>query len=195
MTRTERRKAEARARLKKILSNILFTLFMVVMVGLIFVTAQSRFTGKEPMLLGHRLYIVDSGSMSPTIKVDSMIIVKESEAREIEEGDIITYYGAWNSTKVTHRVMEVRDQGKTFITKGDANTTDDPLPLEGERIIGKVVFFIPYIGMVFRFLSSIYGIIALVVVGAIWLIVPMILARKRKPHGPSQQTVELKDPH
>lgn len=165
------------------------------MVSLIFITAQSRFTGKEPMLLGHRLYIVDSGSMSPTIKVDSMIIVKESEPQDIKQGDIITYFGSGNTTKVTHRVMEVQDQGKTFITRGDANITDDPLPLEGERVIGKVVFFIPFIGMVFRFLNSIYGIVSLVIIGATWLVVPMILAKKGKSHGHDQQAVEVNDPH
>ena len=61
----------------KIISNILFAIFMLVMVFLIFITAQSRFTGMEPSLFGNRLYVVDSGSMEPTMPVNSIIIVNE----------------------------------------------------------------------------------------------------------------------
>ena len=177
-------------KLMRILGNVLFTLFMIVMIGLIFITAQSRFTGREPSLLGHRLYIVDSGSMSPTIKVNSMIVVKESEPQDIKEGDIITYYGSESPVKVTHRVMEVIDQGQTFITRGDANETDDPLPLEGEKVIGKVAFFIPLVGMMFRFLSSIHGIITLVILGAFWVIVPRIFANRGRHQRQSQQPAD-----
>jgi len=188
-------KAKIINRLMKILGNILFTLFMIIMIGLIFITAQSRFTGMEPSLFSHRLYIVDSGSMSPTINIDSMIVVKEFAPQQIKEGDIITYYGSNNSVKVTHRVMEVQGQGQSFITKGDANETNDPMPLEGQRVIGKVVFTIPFIGMMFRFLSTIQGIISLALVGAIWLIAPKIFTKRVKHSGRKSQTVELNDPH
>ena len=95
----------------KVLSNLLFTLSMMVIIGLIIITAQSKLTGNEPRLLGHRIYIVDSGSMSPTINVDSMIIVKELKPNEIEIGDVITYYGHNKESRVTHRVVGIENNG------------------------------------------------------------------------------------
>ncbi len=195
MKRSDVRKVNIFKKLMQVLTNVLFTLYMIIMAGLILITAQSRFTGMEPSLFNHRIYIVDSGSMSPTILKDSMIIVKELEPQDVKEGDIITYYGSQSSVKVTHRVVEVQEQGKSFITKGDANETNDPLPLEGEKIIGKVVFIIPFIGMVFRFLSSIQGIISLVILGAFWIVIPKILAYSQGQNKHSQQAMELNDPH
>lgn len=177
-------------KLIKIMENILFAMFMIVMVGLIFITAQSRLTGQEPALLSHRIYIVDSGSMSPTIKVGSMIIVKEMEPQEIKEGDIITYYGSTNSVKVTHRVVEVQQQGQSFITRGDANETNDPMPLEAQKVIGKVVFTIPFIGVMFSFISTGQGIATLLILGAAWILVPKLLHRQRKGLETTQQGSE-----
>lgn len=164
----------------RVISNILFTLFMILMVFLIFITAQSRLTGKEPGLLGHRLYVVDSGSMTPTLPINSMILVKEQEVQEIKAGDIITYYGNDNKTKVTHRAVEVQNNGASFTTQGDANNTADPNPLAGEKLIGKVVFAIPLLGSVLRFLGTPLGITLLIVVSLLWLVIPKLLRREEK---------------
>lgn len=162
----------------KFLGNLLFTIFVVIMSALILITAQARFTGQEPELFGVKLYIVDSQSMSPSIKLDSMIVVKGLEPADIREEDIITYYSNDNSTRVTHRVVEVKDRGKSLITKGDANNTNDPRPIDGDRVIGKVIFIIPLIGRVFRFLSTTEGIISLVIIGSLWIVVPKLCTTK-----------------
>lgn len=158
----------------KVLSNLLFTIFMIVIIGLIGITAQSRFTGSEPRIFGHRIYIVDSGSMSPTINVDSMIIVKELKPSEVEIKDVITYYGHNDKSRVTHRVMDIENNGESFITRGDANEVSDPNPLNGDKLIGKVVFKIPVIGKVFRFLNTQLGIGIMITLAILWFIVPIV---------------------
>lgn len=158
----------------KTIGNIGFTIFMIIILFFIFITGQSRFTGQEPSLLGHRMYIVDSGSMAPTLPVDSMIIIKEVKANQIKNNDIVTYYAGSGDTRVTHRVVEIVEEGKQFITRGDANNTEDSNILQGDRIVGKVVFKIPYIGKVFRILNSEIGILVLIILGILWVIVPMI---------------------
>ena len=160
--------------------DILFAAYIILMTGLICITAQSRFTGREPALLGYRMYFVDSGSMSPAIRQDSMIIVKELEPQDVKEKDIVTYYGRNESTRITHRIVKVIDNGKSFITRGDANNTDDPMPLDGDRLIGKVVFIIPLIGRLFRFLSTVKGMVTVVMLGVVWLAVPKLLAYKEE---------------
>lgn len=163
----------------KIISNILFVIFMLIMVLLIFITAQSRFTGEEPSLFGYRIYIVESGSMAPALPVDSMIIIKETPAIEIEEGDIVTYYAGSGNTRVTHRVVEVVGEGEQFITQGDANNTQDANILQGNKIIGKLILTIPHVGKVFRGLSSTVGIALLITLGIMWIILPMVFKRFR----------------
>ena len=167
----------------ELVGNIAFIIFMIIILSLIFITVQSKLTGQEPTLFNHRLYIVDSGSMSPTIKLDSMIIVKESQPSEINAGDVITYYGHNTSSRVTHRVMEVIDNGKSFTTRGDANESNDPLALEGEKLIGRVVFAIPAIGRVFRFLGTKVGMSLLVTIAIAWIAIPKLLPKDSKENS------------
>ncbi|MDY0235906.1 MAG: signal peptidase I [Gudongella sp.] len=164
----------------KIISNILFAIFMLVMVFLIFITAQSRLTGMEPSLFGNRLYVVDSGSMEPTMPVNSLIIVNERTPDQINLGDILTYYGADSKTRVTHRVIEIGPNNDYFITQGDANNVEDAMPVERENVIGIVAVTIPLVGYAFRFLSSTPGIVFLLSIGIIAFIAPLLLKREPK---------------
>ena len=173
-------KEENKKKKFKTIGDILFTIYMTIMVVLIFITAQSKFTGKEPTLFNHRLYVVDSGSMSPTIPMDSMIIVKESEPHEIDKDDVITYYGHDKSSRITHRVVDVVNNGEFFTTRGDANEVDDPMPLEGKKLIGKVTLTIPFIGKVFRFLNTQIGMGILISLTILWIIVPIVSEKIKK---------------
>lgn len=164
----------------KLLANILFWIFMIVMMFLIFLAAQSRFTGMEPSLFGNRLYVVDGGSMEPTLKVNSLIIVNERTPDEILMGDILTYYGTGSKTRVTHRVIDIGPNNEYFITQGDANNVEDAIPVERENVIGIVTFSIPHLGYAFRFLSSIQGIIFIVSTSIIVFIAPLLFKRKTK---------------
>ncbi len=160
-----------------LIGNVLFASIVIVLAVLIFITAKSKFTGQEPSLFNHRLYIVDSGSMSPTINLNSMIVVEELRPEEVAVGDIITYYGHNKSSRITHRVMDIEDNG-TLITKGDANEVDDPIPLEAEKVIGKVVYIIPYIGKIFRFLNTKYGIALLITIAIAWMVLPRFFKKE-----------------
>lgn len=164
----------------KILSNIAFTVFMTVMVVLIFMAGQSKLTGKEPSILGYRFYIVDSGSMEPTLPINSLIGVKEKSGNEVEVGDILTYYTGDESTRITHRLVDIGPNREYFITKGDANNTEDSNPIKKNNIIGVVTFSLPYLGYIFRFLSSIPGIVFLVGLMAVFAISPSIFRKFAK---------------
>ena len=126
---------------------------LVFMAVLVFSLLQSRVTGSPPTIAGHHLYVVLSGSMSPTFEAGSMVVVRPVEASEIAVGDIITYRepGA-EETLTTHRVVVVeRENGLQFITKGDANEVIDQDPVPAENLVGKVLFAIPYAGHVADF--------------------------------------------
>ncbi len=55
---------------------------------------------------------------------------------------------------VTHRVVEANYEESEFITKGDANKTEDPLPVSYKNVVGKVFMGVPYIGATVRFISD-----------------------------------------
>ena len=74
-------------------------------------------------------YIVLSGSMEPSIPTGSVIFVQTREIF-VQPGDVILYTGS--AGNVTHRV--VKDQNEVYLTKGDANSTCDPLPVKKEQI-------------------------------------------------------------
>ncbi len=91
--------------------------------------------------------------MSPTIKPGNLVVVKETLPKEVKKNDVITFKSDITNNFTTHRAIDiVNSDGKTeFITKGDANNTQDPVPLDEKLLVGKVVFQVPYLG---AFLSS-----------------------------------------
>lgn len=99
---------------------------------------------KVPTVFGYSFLKVSTGSMEPTLKTGSIIIVKSTVADEVRAGDIICFYS--RDPKIsgipnTHRVNEIsEDDGRRiFITKGDANYVVDEYPVYGEDIVGVYV--------------------------------------------------------
>ncbi|MGG7078813.1 signal peptidase I [Clostridium sardiniense] len=117
-------------------------------------------------IFGYKFYDVLTGSMSPTIKAGSLIVVKEIDDTEIKEGDIITFKGNSTSNITTHRVVEVIEENKNikFQTKGDANDVLDPMLIDGNLLVGKVVFDIPYMGKVMSFINQYRVIIVILII-------------------------------
>jgi signal peptidase len=120
-------------------------------------------------------YVVISSSMSPTMHAGDAVIVNEVPAPAVEEGDIITFmdgkqaaiaHGQAGSNLITHRVIAIQHtkQGLAFKTKGDANEEADRGLVPASRLVGRVMFTIPYIGHVIAFASTRLGFIALVAV-------------------------------
>ena len=82
-------------------------------------------------VFGYTFFQIQTGSMSGTIEIDDIIIVKITD--DVHEKDIITYTD--NDSIITHRL--ITENGNTLITKGDANNTEDK-PIERKQVIGKV---------------------------------------------------------
>lgn len=79
-----------------------------------------------PRLFGYEIYSVVSGSMEPAIPVDSMVYIKKEAPEDMKKDDVIAFYGARDSSAIiTHRVVENRIVMGEFITKGDANQTEE----------------------------------------------------------------------
>lgn len=93
-------------------------------------------------------YVVLSGSMEPSIPTGSICCVDTGiPAEEIRQGDVIAYRLS-NEVRVLHRVVEVDEKEKQFITKGDANECEDFSPVSFGQYIGKERGVLPFLGYV-----------------------------------------------
>jgi len=93
--------------------------------------------------------VIYSESMSPEFAPGDLVFIENIEKTSIAEGDIIQYIGA-DKLSIIHRVIEVKNQGsgQCYVTKGDANTEIDPDPVMDDKVLGKAVFKIPFVGWI-----------------------------------------------
>lgn len=90
--------------------------------------------------------VILSGSMTPTMKIGDVVIVRDVPGSQVQEGDIIMF--PVGGMKVTHRIVGVEDLGdqRGFITKGDANQDLDSDIVPESHVLGRVVMVIPKAG-------------------------------------------------
>ncbi len=111
-----------------------------------------------PRLFGCQIYHVISGSMEPAIPTGSIVYVRDVEADKVEENDVIAYYSDTDTGAIiTHRVVKNRVINGEFVTKGDANDAEDVTPVSYDRLLGKVVLSIPYLGAVLALVATTTG--------------------------------------
>jgi signal peptidase len=123
-------------------------------------------------LLPFKVYVVHTGSMSPTIPSNSAVIVQKGV---YAVGRVITFETP--NGPVTHRLIERRPDGM-LITKGDANETPDPGAISPSDVIGGVVAAPPLLGYGLTYLKNPLGLASLVVaIFAVWLLSSMFGAR------------------
>lgn len=135
--------------LKRIVS-VLEVLFLAVMIGMCAMVFMAG-NGKVPYIFGYRVLQVISDSMYPTISDQTCIIIKKVEQEDIKIGDIVTFVSEEAEIRGylnTHRVYDItvdESTGETFyITKGDAYSQPDKLPVQYEQIAGRYVGELPF---------------------------------------------------
>lgn len=100
-----------------------------------------------PNILNHTYLNVLSSSMSPTLNPNDLVIGKKVKSNtQLNVGDIITYKD--EGYLVTHRIMQIKNDGKTFVTKGDSNETKDSREVNIDQIISRYVIAIPKCGYI-----------------------------------------------
>lgn len=106
-------------------------------------------------LLGWQLQSVQSGSMTPTYAVGSLIVVGSVDPANIRPGTPIVFQDPKDAGRiVTHRVIDILDgTPPAFITKGDANATQDSMPVGPERVRGQVLWNVTLLGHVMEWLQ------------------------------------------
>lgn len=148
----------------KIVKILVWFLLLVLLTFNVYSFVMIKVLGNELAVIGGKALVeVISGSMEPTIKVGDMIII-DTEAQNFKEKDIITFKDEVGSF-VTHRIMEVKEEG--FVTKGDNNDSLDSDLVREENIVGRYCFKIAGLGI---FISALKNPITFVIIMLIGII-------------------------
>ena len=151
----------------KVLYNTLMTIILIVGISFILLYV----IGIEP-------FVVQSGSMQPSIQTGSLCFVnKHVKYEDIKVNDIIAFT-ATTGDKVTHRVINITDKGME--TKGDSNEKSDGISTTESNYIGKNILSIPELGFIVKFLQTTKGKIILVTVIIIILISGFLFNERKK---------------
>lgn len=146
----------------KILINVMFALLFVM--GLFIILSFFPIKGN------YRIFSVMSGSMEPTIKTGSAILVEPR--REYKVGDIISFQSASEQKTTTHRIVEIDQKSDTesYFTKGDANDAKDAASITKEKVIGKKVLTIAYLGYLLSYAKTLPGLIIIIILSLVIII-------------------------
>lgn len=147
-------------------------LIALVAVNLYIIIARNVSDNAHPTVLGYSGAVVVSGSMADTIEVNDIVIAKRRDSYEV--GDVVSFESG--ELLITHRIVDVRD-GR-FVTKGDANDSEDAELLSEDNIVGEVFFIIPGAGKALEIFSSPGGMALLFIVAVLIFIVPALVGRE-----------------
>lgn len=136
-------------------------------------------------MVGLDLFLIQSGSMEPDYPTGSIVYVGKADASELKIGDVITFQ-LGSGAKATHRIIDIiPDQTDPnilrFKTKGDANEHPDHGLVESNKIIGRVLFHIPYLGYVVNYIQhppGTYVSIAVVSLVLLMMFLPDLVVKK-----------------
>ena len=170
----------------KVLSYIFGTFITVI--ALLLVVSVFPITGN------YKIYIVQSGSMEPSITTGGIVAVKP--VVEYKAGDVITFGPvAKGKSPTTHRIVDIRLQdGKpVYITKGDANEESDTREVLARDVMGKVLFDVPFFGYALAAAKTPAGFAVLIIIPALIILfdegkkIFFEIKKMRKPKPPVGQ--------
>lgn len=122
--------------IKDIIINLVIFILGIIAILAIWTSIQLNVQKKEyANIFGYSIFSTETGSMSPTMEIGDVIIVKIGE--QVQEKDIITYKK--DNSFITHRIVKI--EGNSIIAKGDNNNTQDE-EITQDAVVGKVVFII-----------------------------------------------------
>lgn len=113
------------------------------------------FVALGPHLFGYRTAVMLTGSMEPGISPGDVVVTVPRPAEDVAVGDVLSYHIPVEDHRVeTHRITKVihrKDGSTAIVTKGDANSDDDPwtATLIGDTVWQEVLV-VPHLGSVVR---------------------------------------------
>jgi signal peptidase len=159
----------------KIASFVTQFLLIICLLLIIFISISSK-TGKS--FADYLFLTISSGSMEPSIKANSLIIVKKVSVSSLKKGDVITFKNPQKDNRlITHRIVKINKNKSGeyfFTTKGDVNNAADLWSVSSPAIVGKTYLVIPYLGVLVDFIKKPLGFFIFIFLPGAFLIIDEI---------------------
>jgi signal peptidase len=163
-------------KLLSLTSKVALGLLLAVIVG-----ALAVLTVVPRAVHGSALTVL-TGSMTPSIPVGSVVLVRPVDPGTLHVGDVITYQKQPGKPEyITHRITAIHTGTTpvTLTTKGDANRGADPWSVPVTSVRGRVLFHVPYLGTVRNAVSGGAIALPLAILGLLGYAVAQLLAARR----------------
>ena len=154
--------------MKKVLGTILFVLYAIIAITVtVLLLSYNDYNNSE--IGGYTIYIVTDDSLEPTYKQGSILLIKETNDRNVQVGDEIFMYKVLNSSE--YEVISTTLQGKTQQGSHTVYIVDNEERYASEYFIGKVddTIVIEGWGYILNLLESRWGYLFCIVVVSLLL--------------------------
>ena len=180
--REEGSKGALKHNLLKGLYIIVGTFFLVILITNVILIVKGSLNEKEvPTIFGVAPMAVLTDSMktndNDSIKSGDLIFAKKVDTNTLKKGDIILFYS--RGSTVIHRIIG-QTKEKEFITKGDANSSEDIDPVAKTRIVGKYIGRLPFVGRVVLFSKTPLGMLCFIGLPLLFIWVVNILSKRQE---------------
>ncbi len=154
--------------MKKVLGTILFVLYAIIAITVtVLLLSYNDYNNSE--IGGYTIYIVTDDSLEPTYKQGSILLIKETNDRNVQVGDEIFMYKVLNSSE--YEVISTTLQGKTQQGSHTVYIVDNEERYASDYFIGKVddTIVIEGWGYILNLLESRWGYLFCIVVVSLLL--------------------------
>lgn len=169
--------------IKKVSNTIINALFILVVIIVVVIGVQKIFfKDRIPEIFGYKLLQVVSGSMSGEMEVGETILIKTiKDENTLKVGDIVTFKEN-SSSLVTHRIVEITEENgkRKYILRGDANNTNDRVPVFFDKMEGKYVLKMKLLGKLVAYIGTPIGIVTFCAIPLLVLTIFTLKDRKKE---------------
>lgn len=183
----ENRRSKTKRKIRLIFRSFVIAsvVFFICLIGFTFFSYNNMSDLEKKSSPLFNTYVIISESMVPTIKVNDAIVTKRVDDYSLKIGDIITFNSNdsyYKGLTITHRIIGIQqlsDGSSVYRTKGDNNVLPDSSLVDLDCVYGRVIFKIPKIGYIKKFVSSTSGFIVSIVVPIVLVILYEVLRIKK----------------
>lgn len=151
-----------------IVLNCLLVAFIVFLSVVMIGSITNKDKSKPMVIFNHSVYVIATGSMSPTLAVGDIVLSKVVSSAEVD--DIVTYIptvGEMRGRLVTHRVVDkyVDNGVQMYVTRGDnPQITANDIPFSEDQLVSKVVTKLYVFSFIYSLFSTGVGYLFLVLI-------------------------------
>lgn len=149
---------------RRIITNVICSIIIFVLVAASVMLFVGRANNKVTFIFDRAVVWIATPSMTGTIDANSYILVRRASADDVAVGDVIMFYSddpAIKGKLNTHRVVDISPDDNSFITKGDANLTNDKVNARRDSVVGKYERSLNVLTALVRFFLKPIGLITL----------------------------------